>query len=165
MRRLLMILPIVTVLAACTDAPQPVGIQQGITAGFSRGGVANVIYINALDSLPLRAANLVAADGTTTPSSYLNVDAAPQSTGGQAAFDDPYRNSLLGTNAMSPLTNQATVRSENRLLLMVSKAEITLADPVAYRRDWQTYHIRLTFAGGAEPDVREIPAPAPPPER
>jgi len=49
-------------------------------------------------------------------------------------------------------------------LLMVSTAEITLPDPVAYRRNWQNYHIRVSFgAGDNQADVRDIAAPEPPP--
>ena len=42
-------------------------------------------------------------------------------------------------------------------------AEITLPDPVVYRRDWQHYKIRLTFGGSSTPDIRELDAPQPPP--
>ena len=48
---------------------------------------------------------------------------------------------------------------------MLSTAEITLPDPVAYRRDWAGYKIRLGFAaGGSQLQIRVIGAPAPPPE-
>jgi hypothetical protein len=57
-----------------------------------------------------------------------------------------------------------TVRSRNTLRLMVSTADIPLPDPVAYRRDWEKYRVRLSFGlGGGELDVREIAAPTPPP--
>jgi hypothetical protein len=49
-------------------------------------------------------------------------------------------------------------------LATVSTAEIALPDPVAYRRDWTNYHIRLTF--GTPPgdvETSEIAAPEPPP--
>ena len=47
---------------------------------------------------------------------------------------------------------------------MVSRAEIPLPDPVAYRRDWRDWRIRLTF-GTPPSDVTttEIAAPEPPP--
>ena len=58
----------------------------------------------------------------------------------------------------------AAFRSDTQLLLMVSTAEITLPDPVAYGRDWAAYKIRLSFdAGGGQLQIRDIPAPAPPP--
>jgi hypothetical protein len=45
---------------------------------------------------------------------------------------------------------------------MTASAEISLPDPVLYRRDWQHYKIRLTFGGTGTPDIRELAAPAPP---
>ena len=51
-----------------------------------------------------------------------------------------------------------------QLLAMVSRADIPLPDPVAYRRDWRNWRIRLGF--GTPPEelqTFEIPAPEPPP--
>jgi hypothetical protein len=45
---------------------------------------------------------------------------------------------------------------------MTANAEITLPDPVVYRRDWQHYKIRLTFGASGAPEIRELAAPAPP---
>ena len=58
----------------------------------------------------------------------------------------------------------AALRGRQQLLATVSTAEIALSDPVAYRRDWRRYRIRLTF--GTPPskiETREIAAPEPPP--
>ena len=58
----------------------------------------------------------------------------------------------------------AALQGQEQLLAMVSNAQISLPDPVAYRRDWANYRIRLTF--GTPPgaiETQEIPAPAPPP--
>ncbi|HTQ34290.1 MAG TPA: hypothetical protein VMI30_08980 [Stellaceae bacterium] len=170
MRRLLMILPSLVVLAACADGPPPVSNipETGVTANFPPGAVNGVIHIAAVEREPLRAAELVAPDGSTTPAGSLDVDANPQRIGGQYAVTDPWRASGWGTNGINPLPTGAldpTVRSRNELLEMVSTADITLPDPVAYRQDWRNYKIRLSFAGaGDQLDVREIPAPAPPPE-
>jgi hypothetical protein len=52
-----------------------------------------------------------------------------------------------------------------QVLAVLSQAEIPLPDPVAYRRDWATYRVRLTF--GTPPsdlESRELAAPAPPPQ-
>jgi hypothetical protein len=154
-------------LAACTDAPQPAVLQQGAQASFPPGGVVNVIRVDALDALPLRAAELVAPDGTATPASALDVDKNPQTLGGQNAANDLWRSSILGGNGISQVPGgriDPTVRSQNTTLLMVSTADIPLPDPVAYRREWEKYRVRLSFgAGGAQLDVREIAAPQPPP--
>jgi hypothetical protein len=167
MRRLPLTLLSLIALAACTDAPAPPSLpQQGVRASFPRGAVVNVIHVDALDALPLRGAELVAPDGTTTPANYLNVDRMPQSSSGQSTFDNPWRSSGLDFNGVSPLPNAglgATVRSQNTLLLMVSTAEIPLPDPVAYRRDWANYRIRVNFGGVGGQDTQEIPAPKPPP--
>ena len=168
MRRFWMILPSLIVLAACADAPPPSsGVQQGVRASFPPGGVAGVIRVDALDTLPLRTAELVAPDGTATPASSLDANPNPQTISGQAAIADPWRSSMLGANGINPLPSGAPdplVRSRTLLLLTVSTADIALPDPVAYRRDWATYRIRLGFgAAGNRLDIREIPAPPPPP--
>jgi len=170
MRRLLLILPSLVALAACTDAPPP-GADiplQGMTASFPPGAVANVIRVDARETEPLRAAELVAPDGSTTPANWLDVDPNPRRLAGQDAVADPWRSSGFGTNGINPLPTAAPpnfARSQNQLLLMVSAADIPLPDPVVYRQDWEKYKIRLSFASGDRLDVREIPAPAPPPEQ
>jgi hypothetical protein len=58
------------------------------------------------------------------------------------------------------------LRTQEQVLTTVSVAAIPLPDPVAYRRAWREYRIRLGF--GIPPgEVRnvEIPAPPPPPPR
>jgi hypothetical protein len=163
MRRLLMILSSLTLLAACADAPPPLlGPQQGVRASFPPGSVVNVIKIDALDPAPLHSTELIAPDGTATPASWLDVVADPETIGGSSALRDPWRNSQLG-NALNPLPTNAidpTVRSRTQLLLTVSTANIPLPDPVAYHRDWANYKIRLEFGVDGK-DVREIPAPPP----
>ena len=59
---------------------------------------------------------------------------------------------MVGT---APLT-------QTRLLAIVSNATIQLPDPVAYRRDWRQYRIRLRFGDPPQVETREIAAPAPP---
>jgi hypothetical protein len=169
MRRFWMILPCLVVLAACADAPPPVGAPPpGVTASFPPGAPVNVIQVKALDPLPLRTAELVAPDGSTTPASSIDVDANPTTLAGQKAFNDPWRTSSLGPNGLNPMpdaTSDPSVYSQHQLLMTVSTAQIAPPDPVAYRRDWQNYKIRLGFAGsGHQLETREIPAPEPPPE-
>jgi hypothetical protein len=167
LRRLLLILPSLIMLGACTDAPPPaMGPQQGVRASFPPGGVTGVIQIDALDTRPLRAAELVAPDGTTTPSSYLDANANPRTLGGSASLNDPWRSSMLGGNGIDPALSRApdpVVRSQDQLLLTSSTADISLPDPVAYHRDWASYKIRLRFGTDGN-DIREIAAPQPPPQ-
>lgn len=161
-----MILPTLFLLAACADAPPPAtGPQQGVRASFPPGGVTGVIRIDALDTQPLRVADLVAPDGTVTPASSLDVNANPRSVGGTASLYDPWRSGSLGGNSNDPLPSGAVnpvARSQDQILLTASTAEISLPDPVAYGRDWASYKIRLGF-GSSGNDVREIAAPEPPP--
>jgi hypothetical protein len=164
MRRLSICLCLLVALTACADAPQPSMPEQAVTASFPRGGIANLIRVDALDTLPLRSAELVAPDGTTTASTYLNVNKMPETTNGEATLNDPWRSSMLGTNGIPQQANvplAAAYRSKQTLLLMVSVAEIPLPDPEAYRRDWAHYRIRVTL--GDASDTREISAPQPPP--
>jgi hypothetical protein len=169
MRRLWMILPCLVALAACTgNAPPPEGPPQpSVHASFPPGAVANVIRVDALDPLPLRTAELVAPDGTTTAASSIDVAANPRTLAGQGAFDDPWRTSGLGANGLNPMpaaTTDPTVYSHHQLLLTVSTAQLAPPDPVAYARDWQSYKIRLGFAKSQNTlDIRDIPAPEPPP--
>jgi hypothetical protein len=168
MHRLLMILPLLVAVVACADAPPPLaGPQQGVRVSFPPGGLVNVIRIDALDTLPLRTAELVAPDGTLTEAASLEVDANPRTIGGQEALNDPWRSSVLSSNGNNPLPTgivDPVVRSQNQVFLTASTADITLPDPVAYRRDWSNYKIRLGFAGpGHQLETRELPAPQPPP--
>jgi len=170
MRRFLRILPLFTLLAACSEgmsgglAPQP---EQQARASFPRGAVVDVIRIDALDTLPLRAADLVAPDGTTTAASSVDVRGNPRTEGGQAMVANPWRSDLIGTvrTSAAPLVaTNASMRSQSELLATISVAEIALPDPVAYRRDWANYRIRLGFgAPGGQTETRDIPAPEPPP--
>ena len=169
MRRFWTILPCLVLLGACADAPPPVAAPApGVTASFPPGGLVNVIQVHALDPLPLRTAELIAPDGSTTPASSIDVDANPTVLAGQQAFRDPWRTSSIGPNGLNPMpdaTIDPSVYSQHQLLMTVSTAQLALPDPVAYRRDWQTYKIRLGFAGGGHQlDTREIPAPEPPPQ-
>jgi len=166
MRRCLMILPSLIVLAACADGPPPAsGPQQGVRASFPPGAVTDVIRVDAIDTLPLRTAELIAPDGTATPASSLDVDANPRTIGGQSTLSDPWRASMLSPNGNDPLPTASVdqaMRSQIQVLLTVSTADIALPDPVAYRRDWADYKIRLGFgAPDNRLDTREIPAPAP----
>ena len=152
MRRFWMILPCLVLLAACADAPPPdTGPAPGMRASFPPGAVANVIRVDALDPLPLRSAELVAPDGSTTAASSIDVQSNPQTIAGQHAFNDPWRSSSLGPNGLNPApdaTSDPSPYSIHQLLLTISTAEIAPPDPVAYRRDWTNYRIRLGFAGG-----------------
>lgn len=164
MRRFLLLLPSLLLLSACgggglTPLPGP-----HAAASFPAGGVANVIVVDTLDNLPLRAAELVAPDGTVTPSTPPDVARKIQANGGEYALASPLRAyESVGPTMMATLPDPAFYVSHSELLLMNSTADITVPDLVAYRRDWGRYRIRLTFGAPGGPEIREIAAPAPPP--
>jgi hypothetical protein len=159
---------LVVLLAACGGTgPAAVPINQ-ITASFPPGGIANQIEITAIDRLPLRGAELVAPDGHTTPALSITANPAPTTTFSQefasGVGNGPgYGVSSIGSNALNPNIVGAAPTTQTKLFAIESTASIQLPDPVAYRRDWQHYRIRLTL--GTPPDVEtlEIAAPAPPP--
>lgn len=169
MRRFWVILPFLLVMGACADAPPPAtGPVAGVTARFPPGAVVNVIRVDALDPLPLRTAELIAPDGGTTNAGSIDVEANPTRLAGQEAFRDPWRSSSIGPNGINANPGAAadpTPYASHQLLLTVSTAEISLPDPVAYRRDWTNYKIRLGFASGQQIQMREIAAPEPPPSQ
>jgi hypothetical protein len=167
MRRLLFVLPSLVLLAGCADGGPAALPMQRVQIGFPPGGIANVIRIDALDALPLRAAELIAPDGGTTPADSVDAHQAPTAARGQTALNSPWRGDLTGVSSViaSPGgAGDATLRGETTLLLMISTADIALPDPVAYRNDWAHYRVRLSFAApGGEIETRELAAPQPPP--
>ena len=177
MRRVLLVplavlLPLLSI-AGCAggDAPPPgpLGPSEELRAGFPRGGVADTIAIDAIERLPLRAAVLVAPDGTAIAATNIDVADSPRFATGQWTAGDPWRNALSGGGAAAAPTMQhpaasAALQGQQQLLANVSTAEIALPDPVAYRRDWRRYRIRLTFGTPpSEIETREIAAPEPTP--
>lgn len=169
MRRVLLVLLPLLLIAGCDDGGAlPPGPVEQMRAGFPRGGLVDTIAIDAVDRLPLRAAELVAPDGKTTPASNIDANASPVLSTGQWATGDPWRTGLTGNGSAVALTLPnaqagAALQSQTQLLATVSAAEITLPDPVAYRRDWKKYRIRLTFGTPpSEVETQVIAAPEPP---
>jgi hypothetical protein len=170
MRRFLPLLLPLLLIGACQDGggTPPLPLAQ-VTAGFPRGAVVDAVQVDAIDPLPLRAAELVAPDGSATPASSIDVVRDPGSSTGQRAAEAAWQDPVSGSSVVAALTMPnaeagAALRSRTQLLTTVSSATIPLPDPVAYRRDWTRYRIRLSF--GTPPgvvDTREIAAPAPPP--
>jgi hypothetical protein len=169
---LAVLLPLLSI-AGCEGGgpppPGPLGPTEGLHAGFPKGGLADMIRIDAIERLPLRAAVLVAPDGTTLAAGNIDVTDSPSFATGQWAAGDPWRNALLGDGSAAALAMQhadvgAALQGRQQLLATVSTAEIVLPDPVSYRRQWGKYRIRLSF--GTPPgdtETREIAAPEPPP--
>lgn len=158
-------------LAACgaqTGQP-PLPVDQ-INARFPPGGVVDAIEIDAVNRLPLRTVELVAPDGETTPASYLHVNPSPDISFYQRFVDSPYEGDTFGFGNLAPgapasVDITGAPQGTSRLLAMVSTATIPLPDEVAYRRDWRSYRIFLSFGDLAgEVERRVLAAPEPPPK-
>jgi hypothetical protein len=169
MRRVLPALLPLFLIAGCDGGAGPPGPTAQVRAAFPRGGLVDTIAIEAIDRLPLRAAELVAPDRTATPAGSIDIAASPRFATGQWVAGDPWRSALAGGMSPAGLTLQhaeagAALQGRQQLLATVSTAEIALPDPVAYRHDWRRYRIRLTFGTPpGEIETRDIAAPEPPP--
>lgn len=178
MRRFLPVLLPFVMLAACDAAPLPaagpdaapgtVAASPDVHAWFPPRGVIDTIEVDAIDRLPLRAADLVGPDGGIAHASYVNVAATPGAATGQwevgHPWDLPVTSSTTLAGAAAPRdVGSAAIYSERRLLATASTADISLPDAVTYRRNWQRYRVRLTFGSSpGETETREIAAPQPP---
>lgn len=168
MLRIARLLPAVLLLAACGGggvAPLP---TDQVRASFPPGGIVDQIVVDAIDRLPLRAAALVAPDGSATPALSITANPAPTRTYSAQSPNNPYAGANfgvanIGSNALAPGIVGAASQTETTLLAVVSTAEIQLPDPLAYRRNWRKYRIRLRFGDPPQVETREIAAPAPPP--
>jgi hypothetical protein len=162
MTRGALILASLLLVAACEGSgPAPLPVDQ-VTASFPPHGITDVIVIDAVNRLPLRVATLIAPDGSTIPADGIDVNARPRSDYRLGTRTDPTHSGIGDLVQTGPPIIPA-VQSEGQLLTTISKASITLPDPVAYRRDWQRYRIRLDF--GTPPgsvETQEIAAPEPP---
>ncbi len=155
-------------LAACSGAGPPSALPSDQTrASFPAGGVVNQIEVYAVDRLAMRSAELISPDGHATAATSVSANPAPTETVSQQFPTGPnpgaqFAVGSIGSNALSPGIVGAAPQTQARLLATVSTASIAVPDPVAYRRQWQQYRIRLNF--GQPPDeveTRDIAAPAP----
>ena len=158
---------VAALLAACAGSGPTPSPNDQIRADFPPGGIADRIEVTAVDRLALRGAELVAPDGHVTPALSINVNPTPTTGFSQGAWAAPitsanYGVSSIGSNALTPNVVGAAPQSQTTLLAMVSTASIQLPDPIAYRRDWQQYRIRLRLGDPPQMETREIAAPAPP---
>jgi hypothetical protein len=147
--------------------PGPATPRVQLRVGF--GGLVDTIQVSAIEQLPLREAALVAPDGTIVPANDITVSANPRIATGQWSLSNRWEDSASPDSALAALALPnaqagAALRSDQQLLAMVSRADLPLPDPVAYRRDWRDWRVRLTF--GTSPGELEtlvIAAPEPPP--
>jgi len=171
MSRILYVPLLLLALAGCggdaAPPPGPPASAAQVRVGF--GGLVDTIEVAAIERLPLRAAELVAPDGSAISSGPITVDSSPRFATGQWAVSNAWKDPVTGDNALAALNLRqpqagAALQGQEQILAMVSNTQILLSDPVAYRRDWANYRIRLMF--GTPPgaiETQELPAPAPPP--
>jgi hypothetical protein len=147
--------------------PGPATPTAHLRVGF--GGLVDTIEVSAIEQSPLREAALVAPDGTVVLANYITVSANPRVATGQWSLANRWDEPASADNALAALTLPnmqagAALRSNQQLLAMVSRADLPLPDPVAYRRDWRDWRIRLTFGTPpGELQTMVIAAPEPPP--
>jgi hypothetical protein len=155
-------------VAACApESGLPPLPSDQVRARFPPGGIVNSIEVDAVDRLPLRTAELVSLDGQATPASYLHVNPSPSVAFYQRQIDTPYEGNIFGIEKFAPAPAVVTgaPQGDAQLLAMVSTASIPVPDEVAYRRDWRSYRIFLSFGDLAgEVERRVLPAPEPPPK-
>ena len=172
MLRLLLIILCSLELGACSSGDAALSAQAAspqLQIGFPRAGLADTVTVTAVDRLPLRAAELVAPDGSTVKANWINVASAPSVGTGQWVAnlsETPLSGMSVAPILTSPdaLAN-AGLYGQAQLLAMVSQADIALPDPVAYKRDWVNYRVRLSFGTPpGEIETREVAAPEPPPQ-
>jgi hypothetical protein len=167
MRRLTAIVLPLMLLAACGGDSGPAPLPTpSVRASFTPHGLADAIEVEAVDRLALRTAELVAPDGTTTPSGPIDVNRTERFAAGQFVANDPWRAGIAGSSgygvlAANPQT-AATFRAQSELLTTISHASILLPDAAEYRRNWRAYRIRVGFGiPPGQTETREIPAPEP----
>ncbi|HWK45573.1 MAG TPA: hypothetical protein VNT30_12690 [Stellaceae bacterium] len=132
-----------------------------VVARFVSGQDVDVIEVRSLDPAPMRAADLVAADGTRMPAESIDVEASPTRT---TPFDPtgiggiPTFNSAIGMQPIAPGQPQrvTTLVGQN-----ASAALIRPDDPASYRRSWRTAHLEIRLGDGASARIVTLPAPAP----
>jgi hypothetical protein len=159
---------IMVLCAACGDGGLPPLAGDDVRVRFPAGGIVDVIEVDAVNRLPLRKVELIAADGQATPAAYLNVNPSPSATSYQG-LSSPYAGNAFGVDniatGMPPLAlTGGTPQHRAAFLAMISTASIPLLDPVEYRRNWRSYRVRLSFGDASgEVETREVDAPEPPP--
>ena len=147
--------------------PGPAVTTATLRVGF--GGIVDTIAVSAIQPQPLRTAALVAPDGTLVLASDVTVSSNPRVMTGQWSLSNPWDAAVNPDNTLAALALPngqagAALYSAQQLLAIVSRADIPLPDPVAYRRDWRNWRIRLAFGTPpGELQTLEIPAPEPPP--
>jgi len=163
------LLPLLLVVGCEDGGPPQSGAAPQVHVGFPRGGIVDTIVVDTVDRLPLRAADLIAPDGTATAASSVQAEGSPRFANGQYVVNDPWQSALMGTAGKAVMATQhtsggAALYGQEQLLATISSADIPLPDPIAYKRDWTRYRIRLTFGTAPDLDTRLMPAPQPPAE-
>jgi hypothetical protein len=155
--------------SACADGGLPPFAGDQVRVRFPAGGVVDVIEVDAVNRLPLRKVELIAADGQATPAAYLNVNPSPSVTSYQGLPNGPYAGDAFGVGNIAagmplPALTAGAPQQRAAILAIISTASIPLPDPVEYRRDWRSYRVRLSFGEAAgEVETREVDAPEQPP--
>src|SRR5262245_16231756 len=139
MRRLVHLPMLLFILAGCGNGDPPPDPPLGVPGSSAQlrvgfGGLVDTIEIAAIERRPLRAAELVAPDGSTTQSGPIAVDPSPRAAIGQWAAGNPWKDPVTGDSAMLAMhlrhpQGGAAIRAQDQILAMFSSAQIVLPDP------------------------------------
>jgi hypothetical protein len=139
-------------LAACSGGavPLPEPAPGSILARFPPGAAQDVIEVTMRDPLAARTVALVGPGDLVQPAYAIETRPAEPSAGG------------LVPGPSAGLALAGTPSTTSRTDLTVTTAFIRVPDVYDYRRNWQSYRIRIEV--GTPPDgLRAVAVPAPPP--
>jgi len=159
--------PCVLAVAGCAEIGLGTGVApvdpnaapgfNQVVARFVSGQDVDVIEVRSLDPQPMRAAELVLADGSRMPAYSIDVDSSPTRTtlaqAGTATITTPTGMQPMGQGQLRRVT---TLVGQN-----ASAALIRPDDPIAYRHIWRTAHVDVRLGDGPGARIVTLPAPVP----
>jgi hypothetical protein len=146
---------------AAAEAPKP-----DYAATFAPEA-ADLLLVEIRDDDPVRAARLVAPDGTAIEAHAIDTERKSRGGGGGGFY--PSVGVGVGGGSNSGVSTGVGIGfpifgggGGNAREEFESVARIRITDPAAYRANWQKYEVRVTLGEGADEHEVAIPAPEPP---
>lgn len=145
---------------AAAEAPQP-----DYAASFAPEA-GDLLLVQVRDDDPVRAARLVAPDGTAIEAHAIDTERRSRGGGGGGFYPSVGVGVGGGSGGVStgvgigfPIFGGGGGRARTEY---DSVARIRIPDLAAYRANWQKYEVRVTLGEGAQQHEVAIPAPEPP---
>lgn len=154
-------------LAACASEDGRDAAAQSVYEASFAPEAPDLLIVEVREDEPVRGARLVAPDGSFQEAHAIDTEGGRRDGGGGAIF--PSVGVGVGGGSNSGVSTGVGIgfpifgvgggnsRSEYK-----STARIRVADPAAYRADWQKYELRLTLGDGGAAHEVVIAAPEPP---